>query len=433
MDVNQRAQAISDALALYESQHGTRTLNIDFRGQSLDLPVVVIPPTVALLNHDNNRLTAQLMDHPKQALVQQNPLSPEAQEVVEALLAATLEFNQLKDEIKQVGQKDPGLITRDGLLINGNTRAVALRELNAEGMLVALLPEGILPSDIIALEVDLQMVKKTHQDYTFTNQLLLLDRLKSSYTNSADLAKRMNWLRNGAKKVAQSARMLSIINDVRALVPAHAFPYSFFDTKAEHLKNLDDEYQKLLASGDLEDAEQMKWSRLSAMLLGVAKDQVREIDEDFITDEVAKRIVDPTALALLRKDGESESDGLEDLLGEEKSEFDPKKFARILVEQKLGVTAVSSEQPQRVVLDDIETAFRLAAEDRITQQKLENYLAEPSDVLRETRISLERILEKYDQISATSGFDRGKFGFELAKVVKVIADLDKKYKSIPPR
>jgi hypothetical protein len=429
LDVREREQAIKSAMDLYTSTNAKRTLTVDFRGAPLDLPVITITPNVAILNHDNNRLAAQLIDHPQVDLVQSDPLSPEAQAVISSVLAATSEYEQLKAELKLVGQKDPGLITRDGLLINGNTRAVALREINAQGMFVALLPSGVLPEDIIALEVDLQMVKKTHQDYTFTNQLLLLERLRASFTNPTDLAKRMNWIKNGAKKVAQHSRILGIINEVRALEPNHPFPYSFFDTKSEHLKNLDDEYQKLVATS-VADAEMMKWSRLSAMLLGVAKDQVREIDEEFISDEVIKRLEDADALKILESDAVSPDDGLGDLLGKPEAKYDLKKVAKMLVQQKLDLeVSVEGEIVKQDTLHDIETAIRLAAEDRITQQKLANYLAEPSDVLRETRIGLERILEQYVQISSTKGFDKGKFGFELAKVTKTIADLEKKYKA----
>ena len=429
MDGAEREQAIKSALDLYDSTNAKRTLTVDFRGAPLDLPVITIPPMVPVLNHDNNRLAAQLIDHPKVNLVQNDPLSPEAQAVIASVLAATSDFEQLKAELKQVGQKDPGLITRDGLLINGNTRAVALRELNTAGMFVAVLPAGVLPDDIINLEVDLQMVKKTHQDYTFTNQLLLLERLKATYTNPIDLAKRMNWIKNGAKKVAQHSRILSIINEVRALEPANPFPYSFFDSKSEHLKNLDDEYQKLVAT-NVADAEMMKWSRLSAMLLGVAKDQVREIDEDFIAEEVVKRLQDDEALKVLSSSDKVEDDGLGELLGKSEENFDLKKVAKMLVQQKMNLeVSVDGEPIKEDTLHEIETAIRLAAEDRITQQKLANYLAEPSDVLRETRIGLERILEQYVQISSTSGFDKGKFGFELGKVTKAIAELEKKYKA----
>lgn len=426
MDEVQRKKAIEAALDLYKATKNKRTYNIEYRNQKLDLEVVVIPPQVALLNHDNNRLMAQLLDHPDKDPVQRNPTSPAAQSVISSLLASTSDYVQLRDQLKQLGQKEPGLITRDGLLINGNTRAVALRDLNVNGMLVAVLPEGVLASDIINLEVDLQMVTLTHQDYTFTNQLLLLDRLKSTYSNPADLAKRMSWLRNGTKKVEQHSRILSIINEVRALRSVK-LPYSFFDSKAEHLKNLDDDYQRLVALGDLSSAEEMKWTRLSAILLGVAKDQVREIDEDFIQEEVVKRLDNDAALAVLKKEELASPDGLDELVGKDSSEYDPKKFAEILVRQKTGEPSDGGDIPNAEVLGKIEKAMRLGAEEKITEQKLQNYLAEPSDVLRESATQLEKILEKYTQISATAGFDKGKFEFELKKIVKTVEKLQKTF------
>lgn len=423
MDEHQRKIAIKSALDLYKTTNQTRTYNIGFRNQQLDLEVVTIPPQVALLNHDNNRLMAQLLDHPQKDLVQRNPTSPEAQTLIGALLASTSDYPQLREQLRQLGQKEPGLITRDGLLINGNTRAVALRELNVGGMLVALLPEGVLASDIISLEVDLQMVSLTHQDYTFTNQLLLLERLKPSYSNPADLAKRMSWIRNGTKKVQQYSRMLSLINEVRELEEIK-LPYSFFDSKKEHLLNLDDDYQRLLQAGDVASAEQLKWARISAILLGVAKDQVREIDEDFIEDEVVKRIDSPAALDVLRRQNPEVNDGLDELVGKATHEFDPKQFARVLVQQKIGASSTDTNETQEALVQ-IEKAMRLGAEEKITEIKLQNYLAAPSDVLRESATQLEKILEKYSVISGTSGFDKGKFEFELKKIVKTIEKLQR--------
>ena len=77
-------------------------------------------------------------------------------------------------ELEEQGQIDPGLITRDGLLVNGNTRAAALLQLShierAKGIKVAVLPPGIGEDDILDLELNLQMVKSLNSK--LTNQKL---------------------------------------------------------------------------------------------------------------------------------------------------------------------------------------------------------------------------------------------------------------------
>jgi len=136
------------------------------------------------------------MDHPKRSIVEKDPTSSEAQEVLASLLRKTERFNKLKDELKELSQQNPGLISRDGLLINGNTRVVALRDLGVDGVDVAVLPADAMARDFLDLEMSLQMRRLTHQDYTFTNELLLIDKYRNAGHSEKELAKK--WVGFGA-------------------------------------------------------------------------------------------------------------------------------------------------------------------------------------------------------------------------------------------
>jgi hypothetical protein len=129
-----RREMIEKTLATYKERGERKTLSIEYRGVDTALEVIRIHPKYLLLNHDNSRLSAQLMDHPKRSIVEKDPTSSEAQEVLASLLRKTERFNKLKDELKELSQQNPGLISRDGLLINGNTRVVALRDLGVDGV-----------------------------------------------------------------------------------------------------------------------------------------------------------------------------------------------------------------------------------------------------------------------------------------------------------
>ena len=95
-------------------------------------------------------------------------------------MARTEKFQSLKQELLDLGQQEPGLITRDGLLVNGNTRCAALMELQKEGKIsgatidVAVLPSSVTSHEITDIEIRLQMVRLTHQDYSFSNSLLMM-------------------------------------------------------------------------------------------------------------------------------------------------------------------------------------------------------------------------------------------------------------------
>ena len=147
--MDERRKAIERSLADYNAAGLNRRENIMYRGQWRNLEVIRVKPSLLLLNNNNNRLTAQLADHPLRQVVIEDPFSTQAQGVIEGLLSKTDKFQDLKNELKVLGQQNPGLISRDGLLINGNTRLVALRQLGEDGMDVAVLPGDATSEDFI--------------------------------------------------------------------------------------------------------------------------------------------------------------------------------------------------------------------------------------------------------------------------------------------
>ena len=201
-DVNNRLRRdmIEKTLATYKERGDRKTLSIEYRGIEIALEVIRINPKYLLLNHDNSRLSAQLMDHPKRTIVEQDPTSSDAQEVLANLLQRTEQFKKLKDELKVLSQQNPGLISRDGLLINGNTRVVALRELGIDGVDVAVLPADAMARDFLDLEMTLQMRRLTHQDYSFTNELLLIEKYRNAGHSDKELAKKWDGSVGGRKR-----------------------------------------------------------------------------------------------------------------------------------------------------------------------------------------------------------------------------------------
>jgi hypothetical protein len=431
-DREARTAAIKSALESYDESGVKRTIEINFRTRKILLPVVTVTPNVLLLNHNNSRLFAQLVDHSQKDEVYRDPSSIEAQDVLTQLLRATDKFKDLKEQLRTLEQQQPGLVTRDGLLINGNTRTVALRELGVAGIDVAVLPADTNSSDLLEIEMSLQMTRLIHQNYTFTNELMLMDRyVKANHTHE-QLAKTMGWMRGGRGKVDTRLRILAIIEEVRTLSNSY-LPYHIFDTKEEHLKDLDKEYQRLKNSGDVDAAERMKWSRLSAILLGVNKDQVRTIDDCFFEEEVEKWISeDPAARKMLEQVRRvaigGVDDGLDDLLGKS-SGNEERLDMKLFVQAMLNEPAVRDENGG--VASDLNGPYagvaqgaRLAADQIIKNERWNTLLVEPSTALRDVQINLQEIIEKFAEVRAKKGFDSGKFKFELKRVQKAVSELE---------
>lgn len=425
-----RREQIAKLLASYKESGERKSLPIEYRGETKVLEIIRIDPKTLLLNPNNSRLTAQLHDHHQQKIVHDHPTSEEAQEVLANLLRKTERFAKLKDELKEFKQQNPGLISRDGLLINGNTRVVALRDIGAEGVDVAVLPEDAGNREFLDLEMSLQMRRLTHQDYTFTNELLLMDRYKKFGHTDKQLATKMGWLRGGQKKVDQATQLLQLIKEIRKLTTP-PLAYEVFDAKRQHLIDLNDEYQ-MLSQTDPRAADQMKWGRVVAMFLGVNKDQTRVIGDDFFEEDVLKRLGGNLDVSSLLNEFKKVpvNDGLDNLFEgnyHSSEELDLRAFAQKVVSDLTDDAGFVSKDltPE---LDVIHNAIRLASEQSITKGKREKLLLEPSDILQETRISLESVVDSFAEVSRQKGFDAKRFEYQLNKVQKSLEDLAKDFK-----
>lgn len=428
-----RRDQIEKSLQVYYDEQGDKglkkTLSVEYRGNTKILPVIRIDPNVLLLNHNNNRLSAQLIDHPENRVVYGNPISSQAQEFLADLLSKTEEFKKLKDELDQIGQQYPGLITRNGLLVNGNTRVVALRLLGKTGVDVAVLPDDADDAAILDLEMFLQMVHLTHQDYTFTNELLLLEKCRKLGNTDKQIADKMKWSRGWQKKLDEKFQLLRLINEIRSLseIP---LAYQVFDTKSQHLKDLNDEYESLKVH-DLPAANRLKFSRIAAMFLGVNKDQTRAIDEDFIDEDVVKRIDSngPSSGILDSLKKVQVTDGLDDILGNQPllaEKVDTKALAKAIIRNRVDDKGYISNE-LNAGFEDLRKKFILSAEEIITKNKRKSLLATPAEELREIRESLENVVNMFNEIATHSGFDMKKFEYELNKANKSLDDLMRKF------
>ena len=428
-----RESAITKSLSVYYETNSIRTLDIQYRGQQTSLPVVRLTTSMLLLNHDNNRLSAQLDGHPSQHVVQSDPTSQESQIALQTLLSATNDFKELKAQLKNLGQQEPGLTSRQGLLINGNTRLTALMELEAEGisdgMDVAILPEDITQQDLLDIEVRLQMANLVHQKYSFTNELFMMKRLKVAGATNKELAKKLNMRE---KKVALRLRVLGIIEEVRN-VPDPILPWSVFDKQEEMFKNLDEKYQALKGSGDLKGAEAVKWSRAIAMSLGLNKDQVRAIDDEFFQTEIIdSRLEDSDESKGLRDFLEGfESDPIAEDPGGLFGEPEEKNFGdhtKALFKNLVGSSQVRDEKGRiKFDLDDnaakLSRVLRQATRAKISAEndKFEGQL--PSKILRDVRLKLEDIKLSIPELSTNPDFKSTDFAYEVNKLKKLATEI----------
>ena len=418
-----RVEAIANALEAYRSNGLIRTETIEYRGVSRDLEVVTINPEVPLLNPGNSRLRAQLLEHPQHLLVETNPTSPDAQKILASILSSTEKFEELKRQLVDFKQQEPGIISRDGLLVNGNTRLTAIRELGLQGFDVALLPADATNDDFFDIEMNLQLRKLVHQDYTFTNELLLVDSHLTRTQNEQATINAMQWKRDGKKKLRLYQGYLALIQEIRAMNPH--LKYESFDKRSEFIKNLHDDHTKI-AEYSPSDAEKLKMTRIMGLFLGNNKDEIRETDEFFLDEAILSNIEgdELEQVFLPYMADEDDLDPLDGLIDESsQSTVDIKKMvidiAAKVVDDEGSISDSLVEQHFKKLHLKYRSGARQKREDRVNA----DLRSEPIEYLKDVTNRIQELADKIPDLINDPKFDSGKFQFQAKKTSKAISAL----------
>ncbi|MDT0447298.1 ParB N-terminal domain-containing protein [Streptomyces johnsoniae] len=281
---------------------GTReSVTVDWNGQPLHVEVIDLPLADLYFNPATHRIRAQRSHDPAQdELLSKEPWSSQGQEYLRHLLRAEPsdpdrrdpDYDKLKEDLKQYGQNDPGLVSHHGVLVNGNTRAAALREIGILSMRVGVLPESFTWADIASVELSLQLRDDHRRDYSYINRLLAMEEQASLGLTPESIAKSFR------VKVSTYHQERWILSTIRDLIDRsrgagrRALRLVDFEYDQEKLKELHRLYGKL-GSIDRDQAEHLKELRLAAILLGFSKTDVRHIDEEFLKSDYLARSLPP--------------------------------------------------------------------------------------------------------------------------------------------
>src|SRR6185295_13220136 len=127
-------------------------------------------------------------------------------------------FTGLKDDLHEHGQSDPGIITRLGVLINGNTRRAALKDLGHSNIRVGVLPPDAGHEDLQSIELSLQLRKDHRRDYSFMNFFLAVDEraaegqlaanIQSDFRIKATTYERSRWILEFVRDAIDRSRVV---------------------------------------------------------------------------------------------------------------------------------------------------------------------------------------------------------------------------------
>lgn len=293
------SELISKKVEEAKASGGTReTVTVDWNGQQAHVEVVDLPLSSLFYNPGTHRIRAQRShDAERDALLDKDPWCAESQDYLGFLLKADPEntnvrdkdFDVLKDSLDQFGQNDPGLVTRHGVLVNGNTRAAALRELGAQSMRVGVLPASFTWADINAVELALQLRKDHRRDYSYINRLIAMEEQAALGRTPEQIAKDF---RIQVRTYHQERWILSTIrelNERSRTGGGNGLRLVDWEGAQESLKELHRLYVKL-ETVDRDQAEVLKELRLAAILFDFAKTDIRRINEDFLKAGLERRL-----------------------------------------------------------------------------------------------------------------------------------------------
>src|SRR5262249_828113 len=107
---------------------------IVLKGEPQHLQVYKVPIKYLIYNIRNGRFAAELLAKKSELKRKLDPASPENARIIQKLLLKLNpnETEALKNDLRQNGQLDPGVITRDGAVINANRRMAILASLHDE-------------------------------------------------------------------------------------------------------------------------------------------------------------------------------------------------------------------------------------------------------------------------------------------------------------
>lgn len=442
-----RRQLIQERVA-EEVKGAHREEQLPWQDKQQSFPVVRLPLSAVLLSPFSHRIKSQLQSHPEQDTVESDPFSEQSQRILADLLRDTGQFEALKKNLQEDGQIDPGVVTRDGVLVNANRRATALRDLGESYVEVAVLPGGATPQEIAELELALQVREDYKEEYSFTNTLLFVKDLVDQGYTADRIALMLNLaassdskeLKKGRAAIDSQLRMLAMIREVQAIAEQDGgkrLPLTFFDGKRQSLLEIDDAYETKKQK-DPARADLLKRMRLVGLLADAGYGPLRQMNEDFFPeyllpalDEIAGDDGfegDLTLLVTESEEGEQDEDPSLALLGDDQTPpadtVSPDRLLRFLAtthgEEEVEIPRREGEDNIRVgreaVVDQITSAIKLAAGEHKEEQSLQKRVEAPAKKADTARRNLDQIGKKLEKVYNRPDFDWDHFDEAISKL-----------------
>jgi hypothetical protein len=420
-------------------------------GERLLLPVVRVPIEATVLNPRSHRIRARLEAKGAAAeIVGSDPFSEDAQTLIADILRETPGYEEIKGALGRDKQRHPGVLTHKGLLVNANTRQVALVALGIRYIDVVVLPADALEPDIVDLELELQMEEDVKQEYEFTARMLFIEELMARRNMSAEdvgfrlersLATDAKGRQRARDLVEQEMRMLRVVRELVDL-SGGSIKLTDFDNARQALIEIDQDYERLRRSNPAQ-ALRVRDAQLVGQLVGVDYRRLRDVDTSFIDNYLPVSLAEQMALsgyvADLLTAVDPSGPGQPGLAGLDVLEFgDDFESPNSLVNPRRLLELLAPENGEIVLRDEngsahalskdsvvagVSTAFSTAVESKRRDSKAVDRLDAPMIHVSDARAALDRARSAWQEVKGTAGFDDASFDARMRELVRAFDNL----------
>lgn len=404
-----------------------------------ELPVVEVEVAwvrFSTLNHRTKAEQLRMMTQTGQAdLFTADPLGQTAQEAQYEILASQAGFPEIKADLAERGQQEHAVITAEGVLINGNRRAAALRsllrddnDLNARYIRCLVLPADATPTELILLETELQVAKDFKQDYSWVNQALLIEELYNENDRSFERVAAI--MHRPVKEVREDFEKIQQVNQLVDLSGGKWLHVDFepnesaFDELAQYIRNKTDE-----------EKESARAVYFLGTLAGVNYRDLRHLRRPDCRDLVEAELTGDPLLAQVLEladsmesgDSNADDDLLDDILGEGPSSNSVSRVLNLLARQDKDAPVVFPDGTQAELVDvhsQIARAVKKAADEAAEQKKDQSAVSAPIMRLDQAIQNIERAQETIDNARALPGWDEAKFRALVHRAKELLTEFE---------
>lgn len=215
MERDQRVKYFTDLL---KNKQPYGSMEVWYKNKRQKMPVYEIDLEYLVYNRYNGRIASFVKSYEKQTGNELDPTKDADIERIEKFLLKSNEQSNKATEksIAEQGQLKYGIVTKDGVIIDGNRRAMILKKVYSEDKPVyfrgVVLEETLdeNPKEIMRLETTFQMGEDAKVDYNAIEKYLKCADLESYGFTNEDIAKMMG---ENPSQIAEYLSIMDLMND----------------------------------------------------------------------------------------------------------------------------------------------------------------------------------------------------------------------------